>query len=1037
MILTRHGLRPATLAILLLGLIPADLPAKAPAVRELRTQKVGDATFFHVRFEVPADLSLPQWDRLPWTDARRTALARLPGLVPQDGKTQAVYGRLNQPRLFLFNPAPPTAVPDLEFVGKVSGQGSAAFLLLYPTREEVKDKDGKTRMRRSWAELPVVLDFDKATNVDVPAEARKRRPEEPARKDNPNGAAPARPEPSGNDLEGLWAVGQAQHFAVLEAQAPEFGFFSFAREATGRKYGVPSPAIFGGGQAFTRRDFLDTQLYETTTGAAAIAESLQLHRLLNSNFRDTGERTIDIAKVPGIDIAEHPWEKMMAGKKPSPEPLARLVPSDNYYLHFKNIAKFIELGELLDLWGTNLTRAYEVTSRDQQFKQRLERQLCLKSGWLGKTFGPTVVKSLALTGSDAYLREGSDVTVIFHVVNRPLFLGAVDQFLQEARKEFKDQLKESKEEYQKITIEKFVTPLREVSLHRASFGDYVVYSNSSAGLRRILDTHQGRHKALADSLDFQYMRTVFRLEDEQEDGFAFLSDPFIRQLVGPAGKIKEKRRLEALTSLYMETHGALFTAWETGKLPDDHKLLLATSTLKLEEIYLPDGKEILWHQGRNVAVSDTYNTIHFATPLIELPIDKITPNEERDYLRFRAEYLGLWRGFFDPIGMRFSLRDKQVRVETYILPLIQNSQYNQLRQRTGDGTTNLDPATISPKTLVQFLTHISPNAPERGMGADALRGLGMLGRAKGLDFLGDWFLVRLDDSPVYGQLAELALRRELDPDAQPEGRGRDEDVIEAAQLFFQVPLTIGVSIKNPLVFAGILAAARTQIMNVLPGGLEWEPMEPAYKDVSIVRIRPKANGEIARYFKKGPLPALYYALVDGGWYLSLREEPLKELIERSVAKREGKEPKGEAVAINSSLYVAPGAADLAGVFLRRYLEIETQRRALGNAPLWHTLYRTGAVTATADDKTLRAVAFNLLGFIPVSPDDAPYRFDKKTDEVVNARHGSLRKPELHAGVEKDSPLGQLLEQFRTLRTDLRFREDGVHTVLTIERKAKK
>jgi hypothetical protein len=32
-----------------------------------------------------------------------------------------------------------------------------------------------------------------------------------------------------------------------------------------------------------------------------------------------------------------------------------------------------------------------------------------------------------------------------------------------------------------------------------------------------------------------------------------------------------------------------------------------------------------------------------------------------------------------------------------------------------------------------------------------------------------------------------------------------------------------------------------------------------------------------------------------------------------------------------------------------------------------------------------------------------------------------------------SPLNQLLETLRSVRADLRFREDGIHTVLTLER----
>jgi hypothetical protein len=76
-----------------------------------------------------------------------------------------------------------------------------------------------------------------------------------------------------------------------------------------------------------------------------------------------------------------------------------------------------------------------------------------------------------------------------------------------------------------------------------------------------------------------------------------------------------------------------------------------------------------------------------------------------------------------------------------------------------------------------------------------------------------------------------------------------------------------------------------------------------------------------------------------------------------------------------------------------------------------------------------------LGFIPVSPDDAAYQYDAARDEIVNQRHGSLRQPRLHANIADRSPLAGLLAQFPSLRIDLRFREDGFHSVVTIERTA--
>ena len=283
-----------------------------------------------------------------------------------------------------------------------------------------------------------------------------------------------------------------------------------------------------------------------------------------------------LAEVAGITVPEQPWEKMLAGKTPATEPLARFVPHDNYYVYFRDLRKFIAAGELLDEWGTSLLRVYEVRSRDYQLRPRYEQQLCLKTTVLGKVLGPTLVKGLAVTGSDPYFREGTDVTLIFHVVNRGLFLAAVEGFLRDARQAHGSSLTENRDEYHGNAIERFVTPLREVSLHRAAvkdeaLGEFVIYSNSPVGVRRALDAHQARGKRLADENDFRYMRTVFPLDgaagdrkvkedkprEPAEDGFVFLSDAFIRQLTSPATRIKEKRRLEAFTSTYMLTNAAL------------------------------------------------------------------------------------------------------------------------------------------------------------------------------------------------------------------------------------------------------------------------------------------------------------------------------------------------------------------------------------------------------------------------------------------------------------------------------------------------
>jgi hypothetical protein len=1039
-------------AFLGLGWSTAPLRAAAPPpVRELRIQQVGDVTYFHVQFATPQRMTPGGAARLVPQDKQASHVCQrgadaggragpMAGGAAIQRKTDAPPGRRPSAA-----PRQPVPVDGIEFTGRLHGKGEARFLLLYPTEGRAPGFGPLGRQllrglpRVNWIEAPVVLDFSKAAKVALPAEAKERRavPEGKAAKKQP-AQWPVR-----DDLEGLWAVAQIDEFGRLQNEVSEFGFYTFAIQATGRKHHVPvRPELAwnrGGMPAPGRRgNLIDAELYETTTGATAVAETLQLQRMLNSNFRDNGKRTVPIGKIEGIDIAEHPWDQMMGEKKPAPEPMAKLIPDDNYYVHFKNIRQLIEFSELLDQWGTNLIRAYEVHSRDYRLKERYQQQLCLKSTALGKKFGPLVLRGVAVTGSDAYLREGSDVAIVFHVANRPLFLGAVQPFVEEARKKYGAQLKESKTEENGVTIESFTTPLREVSLHRAVVEEYVIYANSPVGLRRILDTYQGRHKALAEARDFQYMRTIFRHDDQDEAGFAYLSDAFIRKLVGPASKIKEKRRLEALTSMYMLTEGALYHAWQTGKPADDHDTLLASAGLNPDEIYLPEGRPLIWDAQRQSAISEVYNTIQFATPLIELPIEQVTEAEAQAYRQFRLQYLGLWRQYFDPIGMRIVLSDERVKLDTYILPLVANSQYNELRRVTGDGVVSLDLGSIAPKTIMQFMMHLSPNVGDRG----SLFGLNQRGVresatsdlvslvAWALDPVGKWVLVRADDSPVYGQLADLLERG---------NEGQNVDAERIARLVFQMPVMVGMDVKNPLTFAAALAAARTSVMKALPGALTWEPLEKPYKDVSIVQIKATPAGmaqvplRSSRTGKDPFLPAVYYAMIDGAFYLTPSEAMLRDFIDRAQDRREG---KTETVPINSSLYISPGAAQLTRGLVQKYLEKQVHQQALASAPIWYPLYHSGLVAEGADAAALSALAERYHGFVPVSPDGAPYVYDRRIDEVRNERHGSPSRPRTHRTLAENAQIKQLLEQLRSIRADLRFREDGIHTTLTVDRQVK-
>jgi hypothetical protein len=955
--------------------------AEPPRVLELRTQKVEGITYFHLRLEQPTDFRLPTFDTSkPFSESDRRKFARLPRLVPQDEKTRCVYFRQR------------SSQPWLSFCGQVTGGGKTKLLLLYPLADQAPPKPpplAELVRTPGMVEVAVELDFDKAHAVPVP----KIDPEDQHL--------------NRDDLRSYWALHQAAHFAVLETQVLEFNFYSFAREATGRKYNVVAPA-------WVRRQMGDAEhrLYEITTGADAVAETLQLHRLLQPDARPRGERSVNIADVAGVTVPRQPWDRMLAGKQPAVEPIARLVPHDNYYIYFKNIRKFMEFGDLLDQWGTSVIRVYEMKSRNAQLRQRYERQLCLKSTALGKLLGPAVVKGIVVTGNDPYLREGTDMTVIFEVANRALFRSAVEGFLKEARQEHGDRLREGREEYHGTTIETFVTPLREVSLHRATLGDFVIYSNSSAGVRRVIDAQREGGKCLAESSDFRYMRTVFPLGDEKEEGFVFLPDAFIRQLTGPASRIKEKRRLEALTSLYMATNAALFCAWETGNLPADLGAALAGAGLRPDDIAVPDGR-VRWDAGQRFAISDVYNTIHFATPLIELPIDRITPAEAQEYARFRDEYAKLWRTYFDPIGLRLSLDDKRVRVETHILPLAGSDVYRNLRDTAGRGKIRFEPRTAS---LVDFQLSV-------GGGGDGLA----------LGF-------QVDGDALLREMVELLIRWESD--------SRINLRQEYDRLFWKLPL--GVSAHGQ-VLAGEGAKQLVELLKS-SGLANGEPKTSQHRNVTIHRlaISNEKYRELAPILDSVPPetpfttilallprqeapPALHLAVIDDALHISANEDFLKKRIDESEARKKSgetkpAEPDREA---NAGLYLGPANARAAASL---FLEYEGHNLALLNNQVWNCFYQAGILTPNASDAAHRETVRRIQGFVPVSPDGSPYRYDARLAEVVNQRHGSLRWPQLHGQVAETSELGKLLEQFKALRAELRFLDNGLHTVLTIERR---
>jgi hypothetical protein len=689
---------------------------------------------------------------------------------------------------------------------------------------------------------------------------------------------------------------------------------------------------------------------------------------------------------------------MMGNKKPDPEPLARLIPADNYYVRFKNFKKLNDFGDLLDQWGNNLLNAFDYKTRDYALRQRYERQLGVSGEWL-RNVPPDQVKGIAITGSDPYLRDGSDVAVIFHVDDPDQLVKLQDQYMGKLSKELNVKMAHVLPGHYSYHVESYTAPLRVVSLHRIVLDNYVICANSPAGLKRIRDVYAGKEKALADALDFQYMRTCFRAEDKHEDGFGFLSDAFIRKLASPALRIKQARRAEAIAALQRVTYGAILAKTFTGNLPQRTGEMMRWDLLRANDAYISDQEQVEWMD--NIAQSTTYGTIHFATPLIELPIDTISKSEYDEYEQFRESYLRLWRRFFDPVGLRFQQRGDKTVVEAYILPLVFSQDYEFLRNFGGMGPAKFDLSKMNSRTMLHMMMSLDNNF--------------VTGVAKGSAFL------RVDDDKLLREIIELVI--------EDERNGRSTELSPLiVQKILQLPIVTGVE--------GEVVKQVKGFLPLLKSYLQFEESQERYRGVTIeVRKVPKDH-ELIRYCnpanaKEVFQPTFCYAEIGEGLYFSLRKELIKELIDQYLDGK--KKSPSEAPEVNAGIRINPKAAPDTREALYQYFEWQTHRKALMGNAAWQALHRSGLIPKGSTEAREMAIARQYFGYVPMSPDSTSYIYDSRLDEVVNRRHGSWRKPTLAPTLSVNAPLRQILDSAKGIQLELRFREDGVHTKVTLDK----
>jgi hypothetical protein len=868
------------------------------------------------------------------------------------------------------------SLDPLVFIGRAPAETKTLDLTLrYPTGPD------------SWSSLPVQLDLTSAKTLDVTDPTRFER-------------------------------AKAAWFRLLAHQSPDpGGFYAFAEQQTRRRAGLGTRAEPA--QAAWDRPRADP--YALATGAIAIQEALQLDRMTNPPA-GTPAPTIPIADIVPVTIASHPYDEMRAGAEPVDTPLSRLIPEDQWFIRFGSIAKALELADFGDRWGSSLLRLTSATGQDFGVRQRLITQLCLTDGPVARALGPAVIGEVAFTGSDAYLRLGSDVTALFAISNRALFLAAMEPFVQQA---LAQGAVRDTTTLDGLAVERIRTPDRRISCHRAwvpaSDGKEVcIYSNSEEAVRRIASAAAGRSPSLADAPDFRFIRaTVFPHSAQAEDGMVFLSDAFVRRAVSPAVRIAQLRRLHALASLKIIASSQMLYGWDRGPSRPSLADLESGGYLTPSDLVDPSGGDFTLDATTGIGASSNWGTMRFMRPLVEVPIATATEAERDAYDAFRNQYQSYWQRFIDPVAIRIGV-GPTITLETHILPLIDLSEYQSIKDWAGGTPIKADPASFSDQTLLRFIARIGDGQARRS----ALTWLGAFsGTNAAADWLGDWMTFWIEDS---GTLAAIVR------DAYGQDGGGPDGFVD----IFRASLVAGINVKNKLSLATFLVGLRAVIDGTAPDTVVYSNLEP-HGGITIVKISPNPAGPIADELRRdaqagdAPIdPALYYATIGDGFYLATQEASLKRLIDKQAGPQAGEAASQPADQANLFLYTAPGAAAGARPAISTILEAQARRAGLTNLALTELLGRC----ALLENRTLSEAAPIFLGFRLVDPDGGDYTFDASQGIAASSIHGTLWQKSPPPGpLPEGSPLADLLDQLQTVSAALRFTEDGLETTVRIRR----
>ena len=754
---------------------------------------------------------------------------------------------------------------------------------------------------------------------------------------------------------------------------------------------------------------------ETTTGLAAVQETLQTDRAL-WYAAPRRQATVPLASLKPPPLKHHPWADML-GKlaPPPPEPLAADVPAEFYYVRASGLGALLDLLDQADSWGTAASEVLDDASKERDLALRYETQLALRRTALTRMLGPSVVGEVALVGSDPYVRDGTDVTLLLRVKERALFEAALSATQAELEKDHGALTHESRE-HSGTTVKIARSQDGAVRQQRATVGDLDLVSNSPAAVDAVIAAILGKRTRLSDEPDFRFM--LARDAGQRADVLAFLGDRFVGEVVGPRQKVLALRRDDAKGELEQLGYAALLFGLIQGRSADKPKELVGAGLLAPEELGHSSGEPIAWQIGG--APRSSWGTPAALTPLIDLPApDKVSPDEKVAYDNFARSYQENFSHYIDPAAVRVSFDEgsgagagRTMKVSLRELPLIDQTRYADIIDFVGASRVTARPWGGG----VRVVAGISHQSDIRKDLSRTLRDLS--GDRLKLDWIGDWVAVGIADRTSVARVMLRLMGHKMPQLPAKDGGDLEEDDLTALA---SLPLYAEIGIKGPAQVAIALAGLRVLADQTIPGLFDWGEIAQ-HRDVPVVRVALKGDAAKSLLDGNGELD-VFYAVANGALLLATQQPLLLRLIDERLdggAPSSGTAKAGDGAQLSFDLASGPGKGlwtALSWIMEREMLD-DAQWKSAGEAEM---LLR-GAPEAAGDPAALRALSLAYLGEVPVTADGALFSYGP--EGARDPARGSAYAPVWPAVPVPGSPVERVLHGLAGLHTQVSFDDEG-------------